>query len=414
MSDSSSTSPKPSRSVGRLLYDGFSSFAFATFLLTLLLIITFFGTLEQVEHGLWQSQQKYFESWLITSIDVGDWHVPVLIPGGFLVMVLLFINMTFGAVIRIRKNPRTVGVIIAHVSILFLLFAGFVEYFGKKDGNLALFEGQTSDEFQSYHDSVIEIEKVQPEPKDGKRTAMVIPASHFQDLSQGKARRFTHESLPFDLVVSNYEVNAEPRRVGEQQRSIQADGYYIQPAPRLPEAELNLDAAYVDVVNKKDNTRQKGIIWRAARAPWTVQVGEDVYTISLSRRIWKMPFAVRLDKFEREVHPGTERARKFTSHVAKLVDDREEKKIITMNAPLRDNGLVLFQASFSQERSVAGGMKNRSVFAVVENPSDNWPLYATIAVSVGLLIHMAGQLTRFLSRAKKQKEGKGLANGAAV
>lgn len=396
--DKSKASSATQRSFGGLLYDLLSSYGVATVLLTLLLVITFFGTLEQVEHGLFNSQKKYFESWLITSFDLGEKEIPVLVPGGFLVMLLLFINMTFGAVIRIRKNPRTVGVIIAHISILFLLFAGFVEYFAKKDGNLALYEGQTSDEYQSYHDSVIEIEKVQPAVEDGKRTALVIPGRHYQDLMRGKARTFKHESLPFDLVISNYEANAEPRRVGGEERRTQVDGFYIQQLARLPESELNLDAAYVDVISKKDKSKQTGIIWRASLAPWTVQVGDEVFTINLSRRIYKLPFAVRLDKFIREVHPGTNRPRKFTSEVTKLVDGREEKKIITMNAPLRDTGLVLFQASFSQERSVAGGQMTRSVFAVVENPSDNWPLYATIAVSIGLLIHMGQQLSRFLSR----------------
>lgn len=394
--------PVPQRSIGRAIYDLLASYGLATVLLALLLIITFFGTLEQVEHGLFASQKKYFESWLITQVDLGDLHIPVLLPGGFLVMVLLFINMTVGAVIRIRKNPRTIGVIIAHVAILFLLLAGFVEYFGKVDGNLALYESQTSDEYQSYHDSVIEIEKVQPAPTDGKRTALVIPARHFQDLTKGKGRTFKHESLPFDLVISNYEVNAEPRRVGSEERRWQADGYYIQPIPRDPQAEVNLDAAYVEVINKKDKSKQLGIIWRAG-APWTVQVGEEVYNIDINRRIYKMPFAVRLDKFIREVHPGTNRPRKFTSEITKLANGREEKKIITMNEPLRDNGLVLFQASFSQERMDSGGQRNRSVFAVVKNPSDNWPLYATIAVSIGLLIHMAQQLSRYLSKASRKK-----------
>lgn len=391
----------PSIPFAKRLFNLFASFGFAAALLTFLLIVTFLGTLEQVEHGLLASQRKYFESWLITSLDLGSWHVPVLIPGGFLLMILLFVNMLMGAVIRIRKNPRTVGVIIAHVSILFLLFAGFVEYFMKKDGNLALFEGQTSDEFQSYHDSVIEIEKIQPLEPEGKRTALVIPAQHFQDLVKGRGRTFTHASLPFDVVVMNYEVNAEPRRVTEQGRRFQADGYFIQPLARKPEAELNLDAAFVEVIDKKDKSKQAGIIWRAAAAPWSFKVGDELYAINLTRRTWRLPFAVRLEKFEREVHPGTERARKYTSHVTKLVNNREEKKIITMNAPLRDSGLVLFQASFSQDRDNAGPV--RSVFAVVENPSDNWPLWATIAVSVGLLIHMAGQLARFLSRSKKEK-----------
>ena len=46
------------------------SFGLATTTLSLLLLITFLGTLEQVEHGLYESQVKYFESMFVTSIDV--------------------------------------------------------------------------------------------------------------------------------------------------------------------------------------------------------------------------------------------------------------------------------------------------------------------------------------------------------
>lgn len=391
-----------SQSLSARLFDFLCSYGLATFLLAALLLVTFLGTLEQVEHGLYLSQQKYFESWIITKIDIGQWHVPFLFPGGFLLMTLLVINMLCGAIIRMRKNPRTIGVLISHVSILFLLISGAVSFFFKKDGSLALFEGQTSNEFQSFHDSVVEIEKLAPADPEGKRTALVIPGNEYQDLKRDKGRTFTSDKLPFDLVIRNYEVNAEPRKVGTEDRRLKADGYYIQPVATKPEAELNLDAAYVDIIDKKTKAKQTGIIWRAAAAPWSFQVGDEVYAINMARRTWTLPFAVRLDKFIREVHPGTDRPRLFTSEITKLSGNRSEKKIITMNAPLRDSGHILFQASFSQERSNSGGGPiSRSVFAVVENPSDQWPLWSTIAVSVGLLIHMIGQLSRFLSGSKR-------------
>jgi hypothetical protein len=400
------SSPSTPKSFPAKVFAFFCSFGLATVVLSLLLIITLLGTLEQVEHGLFESQKKYFESMIVTNIDLGSWKMPILLPGGFLLMIVLFLNMCCGAVIRIRKNPRTVGVIIAHLSILFLLLAGFVEYFMKKEGNLALFEGQTSDEFQSYHASVIEIEKLEPTSKDGKRSALVIPGKEYQDLSEGRARTFSSGELPFDLVVMNYEINSEPKRAESKERKTQVDGYYLQPLAKKPESELNLDGAYVHVIDKKTKETQKGILWRAAAAPYSFKIGDEVYGVSLTRQSWKLPFAVRLDKFEREVHPGTERARKFTSQITKLERGREEKKIITMNKPLRHEGSVLFQASFSQEQGGSGGPMTRSVFAVVENPSDQWPLYATIAVSIGLLIHMIGQLGRFLSRTKSAPAAK--------
>ena len=136
-----------------------------------------------------------------------------------------------------------------------------------------------------------------------------------------------------------------------------------------------------------------------APLPWTVKVDGKTYAIDLSRQRWTLPFAVKLDKFERELHPGTERARKFTSHVTKITGKHEEKKIITMNEPLRDSGYALFQASFSMDESGKSAAR-QSVLAVAQNPSDHWPLWSCVIAAVGLLIHFISMLARFMKRNK--------------
>lgn len=401
-----------------LLVRVLSSFGLATVVLLLFLLITFLGTLEQVEHGLYDSQRKYFESMFVWGIDLGGTHVPVVLPGGGLLLVIFFINMVLGALRRIRKAPGKIGVLIAHLAMVFLLLSSFVEFLFKKEGNLALFEGQTSDEFQSYHESVIEIERTQPAPPDGKRTALVIPGSHYEDLAGGRARTFTSKDLPFDLTIQNYLEHCGVRRATEKDpKFMVADGYVLQERPLVDsetgkalENERKLDGAYVRIREKQSGIEQNGILWRAQAAPYSFQVGNETYSVNLTRRSWRLPFAVRLEKFEMETHPGTERARKFTSHVSKITPaaggdsakPREEKRIITMNAPLREGGNVLFQASFSQDQA-ASGVMTRSVFAVVRNPSDNWPLWALVAASAGLLIHMAAQLSRFLVRSRAKR-----------
>ena len=60
----------PASSFSSRIIKALSSFGLATTVLTLLLLVTYLGTLEQLEHGLYDSQRKYFESWWITSIDV--------------------------------------------------------------------------------------------------------------------------------------------------------------------------------------------------------------------------------------------------------------------------------------------------------------------------------------------------------
>jgi hypothetical protein len=422
-----------------LLFRFFRSFGLATTVLSLLLLVTYLGTIEQVEHGLYESQKKYFESFFITSIDVacclramhipyqGSFDLPIyILPGGYLLMVVLGINLLLGGIVRLHKElvwlmklplrlvtgrfselspaPRAVGVLIAHMSIVFMLFAGLVSLYFKKDGAMSLREGQTADEFQSFHNSVIEIERLSPAPKDGKRTSMVIDGDQFQDLAAGKGRTFTSKDLPFELMVMNYEVNCVPRRAESQETNRTViDNFFLQPLKEELEQERNTDGAYV-TAKLKDGTEQTGILWRFSSAPLSIKVGDEIWGVSLNRRAWKLPFSVKLDDFKREVHPGTEKARRFTAEVTVHDRGNDLKKIITMNEPLRSRGFALFQQSFDMGQGEDGSVRESSTIQVVQNPSDHWPLISCIAAGIGLLIHMIWQLVRYLRKAAKESE----------
>ena len=94
-------SSSASKSLPGTIFDLFSSFGLAITVLSFLLIDTYLGTLSQKDIGLLDSQAKYFESWgLIHDWNIGGMIVPIPLPGGALLMVVLFINMACGAVIR--------------------------------------------------------------------------------------------------------------------------------------------------------------------------------------------------------------------------------------------------------------------------------------------------------------------------
>lgn len=393
-----------------------SSFGLAAVTLSLLLLITFLGTLEQAEYGLVASQARYFESFVVDRIDIGAcWRALALnaywdignvtlplpiVPGGYTLMAVLFVNMFIGGVIRIRKSAKVIGVIISHFAILFMIAAGAVSYHFALEGNMNLREGQTSDEFLSFHDRVIEIEKVQADAK-APRSALVIDQSLYKDLSDGKGRTFTHASLPFDLMITGWKRNAQPKRDRDGARSDAVDGYYIQEMSTLDPsgaamADEQLASACLAIVkDKKTGAEQKGILWEFAAAPLTVTVGSDKYLLSLAHRTYKLPFAIRLDKTEQEKHPGTERARRFTSWVTKITGTHEEKRVITMNEPVRSEGYAVFQQTFDDGTRSNSGVKS-SGFQIVENPSDHWPLISCIIVAEGLLLHFLMMLARFI------------------
>jgi hypothetical protein len=429
-----SATPTSTSFLGRL-YKLLSSFGLATVVLSLLLIETFLGTLEQREHGLFDSQRKYFESLLITNIDVGccvrAMHVPelkdsighfvlpILLPGGGLLMFLLAVNMICGGIARLtghiihrRKHGVPimghVGVLMAHVSVVFMLAAGLVSLWFKQEGAVRVVEGSKVNEFESFHRSVIQVEKLLPSPADGKRTALVIPDTQFADLTPGKqggkARTFTSDKLPFDLVVMNYLTNSSVRRAkADESGDRVVDGFVLQEvADRDPETgkpvehEQLYNGAYVKAIDKKTGAEQRGIIWRVQAAPWSVKIGDEVYGVSIGRRPLALPFTVKLDKFIREVHPGTEKARKFSSQVTVNRGGRDEGKLITMNEPLRYGGFAFFQSSFDMEAVLRGGPQ-ASVFQVASNPSDHWPLIALLVAMAGLAINLVSHLLKFLS-----------------
>jgi hypothetical protein len=219
---------------------------------------------------------------------------------------------------------------------------------------------------------------------------------HFEDLDPGKARTFFAKDLPIEMQVTGYRRNANVVQAEEGDKTA-IDGYRIQEVKHAKEDEANVTAVEI-TVKLKDGAEQRAILWERQMEPFTVKVGDAAYAISISRMKWKLPFAIRLNDFVRELHPGTMKAKKYTSHVTKITDGKEEPKVVTMNVPVRDQGYVVYQASFSQNSN-----GEQSVFTVVTNPSDQWPLWSCVAVAIGLIIHFLMHLIRFLSRSMKPK-----------
>src|SRR5690349_23344782 len=85
-----------------------SSFGFAAILLVFLTLLTWLGTLEQIEHGLFETQKKYFDSlylvhWLETTPALG-FRIGIPLPGVYLLLGLLLLNLVCGGIVRMRKD----------------------------------------------------------------------------------------------------------------------------------------------------------------------------------------------------------------------------------------------------------------------------------------------------------------------
>ena len=362
-------------------------------LLVFLFLLTLFGTLEQVEHGLYEVQKKYFESWFLMH-QFGPISLPL--PGGVLCMGLLAWNLVAGGLVRIRKTRATLGIIVTHIGIIILLAAGLVKLSASDDGYLRLYEGDKSDEYVSYF--LWEV-AVFDADSTGDVEEFIVSDEQLRLAGDGPVR-LSNSLLPFELELKHFLENTRPTK--EQTPYPVAEGWRLKERALEVEAEGNLAGVYATVRNPLSSD-QVGILWGLSEEPWVVEVGERRWGVVLRHRRLRMPFEIRLDKFTKLEHPGTDIPSEFSSDVTQLGDGSDRAILIRMNEPLRDGGLVLFQSSWGPPNA-RPGEPLFSVFSVVRNPSDHWPLYSCIVIGIGMLLTFSEKLNRYVRAQSAQRE----------
>ncbi len=379
------------------------SYHIAVVVFLLMILLTLLGTFSQKTLGLYQSLNIYFTSWVVPREHWLLGFIPL--PGMALLLAVMFVNLLAGGVIRIRKNWRTVGNVIAHLSMLGLIAAGAVSLYYKQEGHMRIFEGESSNRVQAFQDWVLEVR----EAGGADSRIYMIHETAFRTDSPAEITTFHRTGWPFELKVSGYQKNATITTTGDPSvlaGSRNIDGYTLRPLPVNPQHEANMAGVFLDAVDLSGKTVgstllaqviRNGEIVTRADAPFSFAVGDRQFAVNLTRETWEVPFSLKLDDFKAEYYPGTRKAKEYESHVTMTnAEGKDTKFRIWMNNPLRDSGYVAYQTSFDDQSPP--GQEKYSVLTVVKNPSDQWPLYSMIAATVGLLITFLTKLGRFIRR----------------
>jgi hypothetical protein len=397
-------STKPPQSFEGKIFDVLSGFGLATILLLLLGLLTWFATLEQIDNGLYPTLNKYFH-WKSVFLlpEIKGKMVPLPLPGGYWVGAVLLVNLILGGVIRIRKGWKHAGNLISHFGIILMLVAGGVSHHFSERGNMAVGEGESSNAAEDYFEYVVEV----AEMKDGKSSSIhVVRGNHIDDLSDGKSRLIRLPNLPFDLEIAGYHRNAAPVSITERapdRGQRQVDGYYLMEKPDEINAEANTAACYARIVRRDGTKADPFILAGASFHPFSVRHEDRIFTVDMRKRLWPMPFTVKLDHFTAEFHPGTMKPAKFISKVTRIENGADAKVTIQMNEPMRYEGLTFFQASYGPP-GAGPGQKMYSVFEIVKNPADKWPEYSLYIVTFGMLVTFVIKFVGFLgSNSRKQR-----------
>lgn len=402
-------------SIGQRVFDWLSGFGLATCLLLLMGLLTWFATLEQIYSGLHATLLKYFhwQAWyLIPEINgkivgiplPGDMMIPnteldaipLILPGGYWVGALLLVNLTLGGVVRARKGWKHAGNLIAHAGIIFMLVAGGVAHHFEERGNMVIQPGGSNDVAEHYTEYAVEVMEVD---ESGQPTAVhVIRGEHLDDLEGARSRIFDIKGVPFDLEIAGYLTHAAPVHIHEQaprQQERVVDGYYLFGTTPEIQAERNVAGCYARVLTPDGDTSAPFILSGMAFHPYTVEAEGRIFAIHMRKRLWPMPFTLRLDEFTADFHPGTQRPARFVSEVTRIEDGNEVPITIQMNEPLRHEGLTFYQASYGPQ----GAGPDEELFTVLEvvaNPADKWPEISLYIVTLGMLIAFLIKLGQFL------------------
>ncbi|MBI4346260.1 MAG: cytochrome c biogenesis protein ResB [Elusimicrobia bacterium] len=348
--------------------------------LSALMLLVVLCTLAQAKLGLWGAVDAYIRSILVWA-DIPGTRVSLpVFPGGGLVGLVLLVNLTAAQFLRLEWSRRKAGLWFVHLGLVLLFVGEFATGFLQQDMNMVLQEGASS----NFLESSREVELAVIDAGDpGFDEIYSMP-----ERAAAREGRLEHERWPFSLVVKRYFPNAalESRQPGESgPASIATVGVGPQVVvierPRARGDERDQPAVFVEALSG-DRSYGTWLLSTQLGAEQGITLAGREWRLALRHKRRYLPFSVTLKKFRRELHPGTEIPRHFSSLVRLQDPERKEDRevLISMNQPLRYGGQAFYQAGFDQNDTV-------SILQVVRNPSWLLPYLSCLLVGLGLLVH---------------------------
>jgi hypothetical protein len=354
--------------------------------LFLLLVLTVWGTLYQVDFGLYGAQERFYGSWYF----MAGGFFPF--PGAQLVMVVLFINMVASMLALALRRRLHFGLLVTHFGLMMMLVAGGVTFYYGREGHLSLEEGEAANVGMSYNNWELVL---LPGAASGTRQVSSLELSA---LREGRT-----VSVPgtenLELRVEEAHRHCTASRDASESGTINASGHTsLTPRPRGKEPSQDLPGVVLTLL--EDGQEQgRYLLWAGDVAPTPLHGDPLKRAMGIRRERIPLPATIQLVDFRRELHPGSGIAKSYSSQV--VVDsgeDRDRRVLISMNKPLRLGGFTFYQSSFS---SGPGG-REISTLAVVQNYGRLVPYIATGVTVAGMLLHFTGMLISRVQRRKAQ------------
>jgi ABC-type transport system involved in cytochrome c biogenesis permease subunit len=393
----------------RELVKPLASLKLTVVLMALAIFLIFAGTWAQIDLGLWKTLDTYFRTWFIVIpfriFLPRSWDVPggLPYPGGYVIGIMLLVNLIAAHAVRFKFNRRRIGIILIHLSIILLLIGEGVTAMYALETQMPIFEGESS----NWTHDVREAEIAVIDHSDPDKDRVISIPEKLLVTSARSRTPISHPQLPFDIQVDQWMINSNIERLGPH------DGKPRQATEGLGQSFRAIESRQVTgvsdqsvnvpsaVVSLSGNGEDLGSYLLSVNFAWDDYrfTGQDVatpdgkYAIYMRFRRYYKPYTIALDDFKHDLYIGTNTPKNFSSDV-RLIDPvhNENRTVkIYMNNPLRYRGETFFQSGWlSDDRG--------TVLQVVDNPGWTLPYIACTVGGIGMCIHFGMLLAGFLRR----------------
>ena len=338
-----------------------------------LMVLVFFGTIEQKDIGLFASQKKYFTSMIL-------WLYNIPLPGGLLTMSILSINL-FSFFLKPnswRKNK--IGILTVHAGALILLIGSAITNVFSVEGNMVIIENEKSDYMHSFYYKEFTVLNLD-EFKDS------IEVINFNEQLLKDEQFLSYHKLPFKIEIIDFYLNSKlEKRVDDSLSPLRGDAINLELREKYPDTEMNKNISGVTykIISEDENINGYYIYQLEQRRPEIITINNMDYALLLRPVRTYLPFEIELLDFNKVMHPGTQIAKSFSSKVFLNENETSRRVLIEMNAPLRHKGYTLYQASYAE----LGDGREATVLAVVQNYGRLFPYISSIIMCIGVLLQM--------------------------
>lgn len=405
----------------------FKSLKLTVTLLAFAIVLVFVGTIAQADEGLYVAQAHYFRQWIVVGANFFGHHIPLLLPGGYLIGTLLLVNLIIAHIYRFQFTTKKIGIQLAHAGVILLLVGQLATDMLARELQMNFVEGETRN--YSYSTSEYELMFI------SGTEVTAIPARLLQPGGKLKI-----DSLPFTIAVKSYWKNSDvnfrapmvqnappltPNGIAANFDFVKREDVKTMDERNIPSAVLEFlvpsgslgtwvasdwagDPASVETV--RNTYGQMGAdmaqkITAQLVASQTLEIGGKQFAFTVRPLRVIHPFSFTLLKATHTVYPGTDIPKDFRSRVR--IDNKtthEQREVdISMNNPLRYGGFTFYQYQMGAGEMVErSGQTPYSVLTVVRNPAWLTPYVGCAMVGLGLVVQFMFHLVGFVTKQRKK------------